>query len=234
MSQYFDLTLEIGPAVRFSEVSFFTCRDGKSVNFYNGRILHNLPDSPVGFLTLFACSVARYPEHPALISGDTTVSYRQLDDLSNRIATFVRRQYLQIAGKEIAPGTPVGICLGRECNFVVALLGILKAGAAYVPLDPANPPSRLSLIGEDCGLKIVLTSRELVGKYGFPAELYLEDAEKECPEQVLPVLCPCDTAYIIYTSGTTGLPKGVPITYLNLHFLIRNALKWLQITTRAI
>jgi amino acid adenylation domain-containing protein len=152
------------------------------------------------------------PDAVALVYGDEEMTYRQLDSMASRLAS-----HLQALGA--APGTFVGICAQRSPLVVGAILGVLKSGAAYVPLDPLYPAQRLSFIAHDAGLKIVLadrSSRNFVTENG--AKLFvLEDLVHEEAQPVeLPAPGPDDPAYIIYTSGSTGTPKGVVVTHRNV------------------
>ncbi|MES1244271.1 MAG: amino acid adenylation domain-containing protein [Acidobacteriota bacterium] len=140
----------------------------------------------------FARQAARTPEAVALSFGDETLSYEELDRRSNRAAHALRR-------RGVVPGAIVGLSLERSLEMVVGLLGIWKAGGAYLPLDPVYPPERLSFLKEDAGVEVVLT-REIL-------------TEEESDEALA---VPSDLAYVIYTSGSTGRPKGVLVGHAQL------------------
>lgn len=155
---------------------------------------------------------AHTPEEAALVAPGVRLSYRALASRARRYA-----QVLHARG--IGPGARVGICLGRGAELVPALLGVLKAGAAYVPLDPGFPRERLRFMAQDADLALVVTQAEHADLSGLGRERQLRvdddaalidtaaDAELPAP----PVALPDAPAYVIYTSGSTGKPKGVEI-----------------------
>ncbi len=164
---------------------------------------------------LFSEQVARTPDEIAVVAQDRRLSYRELDEHSNRLA---RR--LQALG--VKPDTLVGLAMGRSETLVVSLLAILKAGGAYVPLDPTHPKERLSLVIEDSQMQVLLTTVDTRQK--LPSELSsitVVDAEGHGIAGLSPV-APVSSAeshhlaYVIYTSGSTGKPKGVMIENRNV------------------
>ncbi len=147
----------------------------------------------------------------ALTCGSERLTYGELDRQANQLAN-----HLQKAG--IGPGSLVGVLLERSVDMVVAVLGILKAGAAYVPLDPMFPVSRLAYMVEDCGMGLLITHRRLHEKMPVkPATLIQLDADaSEIARQSAERPHhdgTGDLAYILYTSGSTGKPKGVAIPH---------------------
>ncbi len=162
------------------------------------------------------------PDAPAVLSGEGTVSYRQLLARARRVAAA-----LAMAG--LTPGRVIGVCAERSPDMVAAVLGVLLAGAAYLPLDPSLPAARLAFIVGDAGADMVLAPRASAGTVrdaGAKHVLTLEDLPA-APEQFTPpVPRESDAAYVIYTSGSTGQPKGALIT----HQAIINRLLWMQDT----
>jgi amino acid adenylation domain-containing protein len=148
---------------------------------------------------LIAAQTARTPDAVALVgdSGDggERWTYRDLDRRAGRIAAWLR-------GLGVGPEVAVGVSLRRTPRLVAALLGVLRAGGCYVPLDPDYPKERLALLLEDTGAPVVITESELADS-DAPAE----------PSGVLPGVLPGNLAYLIYTSGSTGRPKGVAIEH---------------------
>ncbi|HEX3750326.1 MAG TPA: amino acid adenylation domain-containing protein [Streptosporangiaceae bacterium] len=156
------------------------------------------------------------PEATAVVCEDEQLSYAELDRRASQLARYLRRQGVE-------RGTPVGVCLERSGQLVVALLAIFRAGGVYVPLDPAAPAERIRYVVRDTGMPLMLTQaplRETVEESGTQL-IYLADAEAAAqaepgPEQgakapPLPSVEGRQAAYIIYTSGSTGQPKGVVV-----------------------
>ncbi|WP_416969859.1 amino acid adenylation domain-containing protein [Streptomyces sp. 4F14] len=160
---------------------------------------------------LFAAQAARTPHAPALIWRDQQLTYRQLDDESSRLAAFLRQ-------RGIGPGAFVGLCVERSPQMITALLGVLKTGAAYVPLDPEYPVGRLRYVLADTGARLLLTQEPLKPLFpDYDGEIVcLDDATPTAPAPDGPAPLPSDIAYVIHTSGSTGRPKGVLVTHRSL------------------
>ena len=153
---------------------------------------------------LFAAQVARTPSAPAVVADGASVSYVELDRRANRLAHH-------LIAEGVGPESVVGVCLDRGVELVVALLGIHKAGGAYLPLDPDYPAERVDYMRSDSGATTVVTA----------ATFARVDGPSDDPgTEVLPA----HPAYVIYTSGSTGRPKGVVIE----HRGIVNRLVWMQ------
>lgn len=160
---------------------------------------------------LFERQVDRTPDLAALRCGDQTLSYRQLNEQSNRLARHLR-------GLGAGADSLVGLCLDRGVQMLVAVLGILKAGAAYVPLNADNPKARLA--HQLSGAVALLTEEKLVASMpesGCPVLLIdRADWQSEASGNLEPLAKPDNLMYVIYTSGSTGLPKGVGVRHRNL------------------
>ncbi|MEW2287429.1 non-ribosomal peptide synthetase [Streptomyces sp. NPDC047841] len=150
---------------------------------------------------------AAAPDAEAVCDGTVRLTYRRLDERSDRLASGLR-------ARGVRDGDRVGVCLGRTADLVVTLLGVLKAGAAYVPADPAYPAERLLHTVRDAGLGVVVTDLA-----EFPAG---SGAEAVSPDELVAAgeggaprsaVTPDDPAYVIYTSGSTGRPKGVVVPH---------------------
>ena len=164
---------------------------------------------------LFRQQAERSPDAPAAIFQDSAISYRQLERESNRLA-----RYLAALGAQ--PETRVAVFLERSAEMVAAVWGILKSGAAYVPLDPSYPADRITMMLQDCQATLVITRKELSPRLATASALVVcldEHAERisACsPERVRSSAQPDNTAYMIYTSGSTGRPKAVMVSHRNL------------------
>ena len=161
---------------------------------------------------LFAEQVARVPEAIALSFEGRVMSYRELDEASNRFAHV-------LASRGIEPGQRVLLLLPRSAEAIVSILAVLKTGAAYVPIDPAAPSARMHLVLNDAAPVAAITNTALAERLAGQ-DLRVIDvhdpAVSSQPSTALPDPVPDDIAYLIYTSGTTGIPKGVAITHRNV------------------
>jgi amino acid adenylation domain-containing protein/non-ribosomal peptide synthase protein (TIGR01720 family)/FkbM family methyltransferase len=157
---------------------------------------------------LFEAQAARTPDAPALLFGDETLTYRELNARANRLAHA-------LIARGIGPEQIAGIAMHRSIEMVVAILGIVKAGAAYLPLDPDQPPARLEQTIADAQPAVVLTA-------SFMPEAERSDDPSDA-DRITPLL-PAHPAYVIYTSGSTGTPKGAP----NTHQALVNRILWMQ------
>ncbi|GHE34629.1 non-ribosomal peptide synthetase [Streptomyces capitiformicae] len=148
---------------------------------------------------LFATAVRGHGDRTAVTCGDETMTYRQLDAASARLAR-------RLQDRGVGPGTKVAVCMSRSTGLLVALLGVVRAGAAYVPLDPAHPEERRAHILRDSGATRVLTDADTAAATGA--------GNRNGSGNPRPVpLVDGDAVYTIYTSGSTGRPKGVTVTH---------------------
>ncbi|MER5363507.1 amino acid adenylation domain-containing protein, partial [Streptomyces sp. NPDC002785] len=161
---------------------------------------------------LFEQRAAQDPDAVAVVCGTDSLTYRQLDERANRLAHRLR------AVPGIGPDVPVGVCLERSPAMVWTLLGILKAGAAYVPLDPEHPEERLAYLVADSGAPLIVTDIAHAALLPDGPDLLAVDRPADLPD-TLPTDAPepvadlGDLCYLIYTSGSTGRPKGVRIEH---------------------
>ncbi len=164
---------------------------------------------------LFEEQVQRTPQGIAIAFGDQELTYQQLNERANQFA-----RYLQERGG--GPEVRVCVCLERSLEMAVALLGIVKAGAAYVPLDPSAPRERLAFMIHDSGAELLITGETLVESLPDTAALVIcidkEAAaiDQQSSENVATSASPENLVYVIYTSGSTGTPKGVAVEHREL------------------
>lgn len=169
---------------------------------------------PASLVYLFDQIANRHPYNIAIKFNGSGWHYKGVFEQANRLAKI-------LIGKGVQRGDMVGLALDRCPEMIIALLAILKAGAAYVPLDPAYPKERIDFMLADSGAKLLLTAEKYRGCFESQAtEVLAEDAWKSfheySPDEPGVKIEADDLAYILYTSGSTGKPKGVQITHRNL------------------
>ena len=171
---------------------------------------------------LFEEQVARIPDHIALLYKDFSISYKKLNEITNQLARYIRNKYKNLTKTELLPDTLIPISIGRSPEYVIGILAILKAGAAYVPINPEYPDNRIRHILSDINSKIILTESHLADKFKayddqlFAVFLDQESFINEETDNLDIPLSPNDLAYVIYTSGSSGTPKGVLAKHITL------------------
>ncbi len=171
---------------------------------------------------IFAEQARRAPGAPAVVMGVASLTYGQLDRQADRLARRLR-------GLGVAPEGVVGVCLERSPDLVVALLGVLKAGGAYLPLDPAYPEERLSFLCTDAAVRALVAERRPAAGFQGLEPVYIDEMEEwEEPDgpPAESAVGPENLAYIIYTSGSTGRPRGVQVTHGNVCRLLAATASW--------
>ncbi|MFJ8966304.1 amino acid adenylation domain-containing protein [Lentzea sp. NPDC102401] len=165
----------------------------------------------------FRCRAARTPDAVALSAEQGSLSYAELDRWSDALAG-------ELVESGVRPGDRVAVCLERSPQLVVALLGVLKAGAAYVPLDPEDPESRVSMVLSDAQVSLV------VGRFfaGFTTVKVPPRGSRSTVDE-LPAVAPEDVAYLMFTSGSTGRPKAAMVEHRNIVNLV-SAPNYMDIT----
>jgi amino acid adenylation domain-containing protein len=177
---------------------------------------------------LFEAQVERTPDAIAIVFEDEQLTYRELNDRANRLAHSLLRL-------NVGPEVPVGVCLERSKEVVISLLGILKAGGVYLPLDPAYPKQRIGFMLEDSKAPVIVTQERLI--QGLPehrARVLCLDSDweaigRESGENPICSSQPENLAYIIYTSGSTGRPKGVLVSHGSIAEHCRDAERYYQL-----
>ena len=199
------------PEKQLSELEFLDERERR-------RILDQFNDTAADYPRdvcihdLVASQAKRTPDAVAVLDGERRISYRELNASANQIGHYLMRH-------GAGPDVPIGICGARTAELVTGILGILKSGSPYVPLDPNYPPERLAGILEDAHAPIVLTQRGFESQLSaFPGRTIYLDADgpamsKEPVDDPVTQARSANLAYILFTSGSTGRPKGVAIEH---------------------
>ena len=219
-------TLAAKPDGRIRTASVLTPAERRRLLVEWNDTAHPVPEAMLP--ELFGAQAARTPDATALLFEDQSLSYATLNRQANRIAHH-------LIGLGIGPEDRVALCVPRSLEMVAGLLGILKAGAAYLPLDPGYPAERLQFMLDDARPRAAVTTSTILadhvlGAGGRPCLLLdsmaaLDQAPCHDPrdtERTTP-LTPRNAAYVIYTSGSTGRPKGVVVEHASL----RNLLAWM-------
>ena len=219
--------LTIDPEIKLSSIDIISQEE-------RHQILHEFNTPEISFsddnvISLFEKQVHETPNAIALIYQETEISYKDLNDKSNLLAHHIK-------DKGISQGTPIPICIERGPEMIIGILAILKAGAAYIPIDPQYPKDLINYMLSDTGATFLVTNKETYLKLNIEENINSITIE-ECLtlngfERVKNLKCdikPGDLAYIIYTSGSTGKPKGVMIEHRSLaNYLINNKNKYIN------
>ncbi len=207
------------PGRRLSSVDLLDAGEHARLDGWGNRAVLTGPASaPVSVPVLFAAQVARTPEAVSVVCEGRSMTYRELEEAANRLAHL-------LAGHGVGPGQCVALLLSRSGEAIVAILAVLKTGAAYLPIDPALPAARIGFMVADAAPIAALTTTGLADRLDGHGLLIIdvEDARLQTyPGTGLPAPAPDDIAYIIYTSGTTGVPKGVAMTHHNVTQLLES------------
>ncbi|MFJ1820076.1 non-ribosomal peptide synthase/polyketide synthase [Streptomyces sp. NPDC088139] len=211
-----------GPQLRLSAVDVLDEDERDRVLSQWQAVAAEVP--PTTLPELFEAQAARTPDAVAVVAEGVEVSYAELDARANRLARL-------LIGRGVGPESLVGVCMERGVDLVAALLGVLKAGGAYLPVDPAYPAGRITYLLDDAAPALVVTTTELGALLPRDAEWIAVDAPETAgalSEQDGTALArgerrdplPDHPAYVIYTSGSTGRPKGVAVTHRNVTGLL--------------
>ena len=197
---------------RVSSVDVFGEGERARLVGWGNRAVLTRPVPGVSVPVLFGAQVARTPEVVAVVCGDVSMSYRGLDEAANRLAHV-------LVGHGAGPGCSVALLFSRSVEAIVAILAVLKTGAAYLPIDPALPAARVGFMVADTAPIAAVTTAGLADRLdgqGVPVIDVNDPAVNTQPSTAPPAPAPEDVAHIIYTSGTTGVPKGVAVTHRNV------------------
>jgi amino acid adenylation domain-containing protein len=194
-----------GSAIRIAEIDLMTNEEKQQILSFNHTGTDN--SEAKALQQLFEEQVARVPTNIALIYKEQQLTYLELNQKANQLARQLRR-------KGVKAETVVGIMAERSLEMIIGILGVFKAGGAYLPIGRDNPPDRIRYMLENSGVKLLLTQGQRKTGLDLGPEIIdlddqtLYEGESANPEYAVQ---PHDLAYVIYTSGTTGLPKGVMV-----------------------
>lgn len=208
------------PGRRLSSIDLLDQYADRHIHAWSNHAALTIPAAPGPSIpALFAAQTARTADAVAVTSADCVLTYRQLDTASNRLASL-------LAGRGIGPGDVAAVLLPRSGRAIVAILAVLKVGAAYLPIDPDYPRSRVAFLLEDTAPPAVLTAGDLTTLVDSHDVAVIDvDAPAIAAGTGTPLPAPDadEIAYVLYTSGTTGTPKGVAITHRNIVQLVSSA-----------
>ncbi|WP_263990082.1 non-ribosomal peptide synthetase, partial [Mycobacterium conspicuum] len=200
------------PSLRFSSLDLLDAGERARLDEFGNRAVLTQPVTPVSLPVLFAAQVLRTPGAVAVSCAGRALTYAELDAVAERWAQL-------LAGRGVGAGHSVAVLSERSVEAVAAIVGVLKTGAAYVPIDPVVPGERVRFIVADAAPVAALTTTELADRFAG-CDLAVFDVN-DPPREVVPGVAlsgpaPDDVAHIIYTSGSTGVPKGVAVTHHNV------------------
>ncbi|WP_297848407.1 non-ribosomal peptide synthetase, partial [Mycobacterium sp.] len=184
----------------------------------NRAVLAQPTPAPPSIVALFDTHVAQTPDAVAIRWGGLSMTYRELDEAANRLAHL-------LAGRGAGPGQFVALLFSRSAQAIVAILAVLKTGAAYLPVDPAAPGTRIRFMLEDSAPVAAITTAGLRSRLDGCDLTVIDIEDPQIHTQAgtrLPAPAADGVAYIIYTSGTTGVPKGVAVTHRNVTQLLES------------
>ena len=207
------------PARRLSSIDLLGRGEHDRLDEWGNRAMRAEPETSVASIPeLFAAQAVRAPEAAAISYGNRSWTYREVEESANRLAHV-------LITEGSCPGARVALLLPRTPDAVVAILAVLKTGAAYVPIDPAVPAARMEFVLGDSAPIAVVTTADARSRLEGSGLLLIDihdPAVTTQPETALPAVGAENIAYIIYTSGTTGTPKGVAVAHHNVTQLLNS------------
>jgi len=243
MGEHFEVLLQgivDNPQQTIDTLPWLSEADQKQLEIWN-QTDSNYPQDKT-LVDLFEEQVKQTPNNIALVFEEQSLTYQELNQKANQVSHYLKQNYA------LEPDSLIGICVDRSLEMIIGLLGVLKAGAAYVPIDPEYPEDRIQFILEDSGIPVLLTQSFLKDKLSLPQSkkycqvicLDQSSFDSLSSNNLTPQSKPNNLAYVIYTSGSTGRPKGVMIEHrglTNIILAIANKIqikpqtRWLQIAS---
>lgn len=205
------------PDGRLNQLSHISDKELEQLATWNHT--HREFPSDECFHQRFEALVDRLPQAPAINEAGNSLTYCELNQRANQLG-----HQLKLLG--IGAESIVGICMNRSANQIIALLAVLKAGGAFLPLDPDYPAERLRFMLEDAGVEVILTLSQIVLPESSAHTIHLDENTWDHPLTNLESSCFSENrAYVIYTSGSTGRPKGVEISHVGLANVVREQIR---------
>lgn len=187
------------------EVSIISVEESRKIlGQFDGKAVDNGAETIV---SLFRKQAQTNPGNTALIFGDTSLTFAELDDRSNQLAQLILQE------PSHQQGSPIALFFEPSTDVVVSMLSAMKAGSPYVPISPEDPKERVNHILKDSSSELVLTTAIYATNFGNQSVMLLDELNDSSKPLDLPVVIPEDPIYVIYTSGTTGMPKGVKVLH---------------------
>lgn len=224
MAQFVQLLREVtaDPSVNIGAYNVPRSEGSSEGSQFFGTVANYPCETPLH--ELLAKTAVQFSEKSALECNGQSLTYRELHEQANRLAGQIRQQ-------GAGPGSVVGVMLDRTTDLVVSILAVLKAGAAFLPLDPAFPHDRLAFMLTDSGANLLLTSARYAGRLNTATpEIRVETVLSQTGEKATKApderITGDSLAYVLYTSGSTGKPKGVQVEHRNLVNLLYSMVAW--------
>nr|BBX78284.1 hypothetical protein MFLOJ_20710 [Mycobacterium florentinum] len=205
------------PLRRLSSIDLLDGREIARLDDWGNRAVLTRPEVGESIPELFAAQAVRTPELLAISCAGRSMTYRELDEASNRLAHL-------LVGRGAGPGQCVALMFSRSPEAIVAILAVLKSGAAYLPIDSAVPDSRIDFMLADAAPIAAISTAELASRFDGHGLVVIDVDDPVIATHstaALPVPAADDVAHIVYTSGTTGVPKGVATTHHNVTQLLK-------------
>ncbi len=208
--------------IKLKDISLVTDSQMEILESFHGEKIHYKERAMV---ELLRDGMHKNPEHIAVVSGNRKITYRELDEITNRLAAY-------LVTKGIGKEDVVAILSDRNEMMVICPLAVIKAGAMYQPLDNTYPSERLTFMVKDSGAKLLLSTRELRHLVETDIETFYTEELSALPDNnvVLPNPSPDDAFVILYTSGSTGMPKGCILEHRNVVQLVSFYTNWISLT----